>query len=269
VDVCTYIGVLETTSSSAPFQDSDLRRELPCAMKMSSEWINLEEENAAVLAAVEPLWERENILQERAAVLKEEAGRDEMDTSQLETQWEREDLLSSLDEAQLKAISSIISTAAGEKSSATHARKRNRTSSGGEVATASPTLSKTTPPRSRSLTPHASEPDEDDPSALSPASRRRYLKRLYMRRKRAEKTGNIVFEGVARLKTGKKRKQEQRNRGEEGRTTTCFPRKRCRTMQNVDGGAMASSGDEGSESEKEKGNLSDNLVDVPPKRYGP
>ncbi|EKM53648.1 uncharacterized protein PHACADRAFT_260117, partial [Phanerochaete carnosa HHB-10118-sp] len=39
---------------------------------------------------------------------------------------------------------------------------------------------------------------------LSPASRRRLMKRMYMRRKRAEKTGEVVDRRIARLKPGRK-----------------------------------------------------------------
>ena len=47
-------------------------------------------------------------------------------------------------------------------------------------------------------------PAEDVP--LSPASRKRLRKRLYMRRKRAEKTGQTIDESMTRLKPGRKTK---------------------------------------------------------------
>lgn len=46
-------------------------------------------------------------------------------------------------------------------------------------------------------------PSEAD-AQLSPASRRRFMKRMYMRRKRAEKSGGVVEETTARLKPGRK-----------------------------------------------------------------
>ncbi|KAI0770015.1 hypothetical protein C8Q74DRAFT_866300 [Fomes fomentarius] len=48
--------------------------------------------------------------------------------------------------------------------------------------------------------------DGEDPSQMSPASRRRYQKRLYMRRKRAKETGAPVIENAERLKPGRKPK---------------------------------------------------------------
>ncbi|KDQ59048.1 hypothetical protein JAAARDRAFT_68616 [Jaapia argillacea MUCL 33604] len=60
--------------------------------------------------------------------------------------------------------------------------------------------------RSRSPSPtlHPS-----DISALSPTSRRRYQKRLYMRRKRAQAAGRQVNTSVVRLKAGRRRKNDE------------------------------------------------------------
>ncbi|KAI0335771.1 hypothetical protein GY45DRAFT_1430450 [Cubamyces sp. BRFM 1775] len=51
------------------------------------------------------------------------------------------------------------------------------------------------------------EQREEDVASMSPASRRRYKKRLYMRRKRAQATGGVVNENTGRLKPGRKPKQ--------------------------------------------------------------
>lgn len=45
---------------------------------------------------------------------------------------------------------------------------------------------------------------------MSPATRRRIRKRLYMRRKRAAKSGNAAVEDTARLKTGRKPKKDKK-----------------------------------------------------------
>ncbi|KAK0212664.1 hypothetical protein DFS33DRAFT_1449480 [Desarmillaria ectypa] len=79
------------------------------------------------------------------------------------------------------------------------------------VAEQSPTiaaLSSFTSP-SPSLTPFPSIPDIEltpDLSQLSPKSRRRYQKRLYMRRKRAEVNGGEVVHNIGRLRPGRKQK---------------------------------------------------------------
>lgn len=51
----------------------------------------------------------------------------------------------------------------------------------------------------------------DELAKLSPASRRRHLKKLYMRRKRAQATGSDVVETVYRLKPGRKGKFKATN----------------------------------------------------------
>ncbi|OBZ68801.1 hypothetical protein A0H81_11306 [Grifola frondosa] len=50
-------------------------------------------------------------------------------------------------------------------------------------------------------------PSNEDPATMSPASRRRYRKRLYMRRKRAEALGGVVDENAIKLKPGRKPKK--------------------------------------------------------------
>lgn len=48
-----------------------------------------------------------------------------------------------------------------------------------------------------------------DPSSLSPAGRRRFQKRLYMRRKRAAHTGETVIAVVGKLRPGRKMKEKK------------------------------------------------------------
>ncbi|KAI0087096.1 hypothetical protein BDY19DRAFT_299970 [Irpex rosettiformis] len=60
----------------------------------------------------------------------------------------------------------------------------------------------------------ANLPQGDIP--LSPASRKRLRKRLYMRRKRAEKTGQVVDNSMARLKPGRKTKPLKRTAEQDG-----------------------------------------------------
>ncbi|KAI0372283.1 hypothetical protein BV20DRAFT_991941 [Pilatotrama ljubarskyi] len=53
----------------------------------------------------------------------------------------------------------------------------------------------------------AGDEPEEDVASMSPASRRRYQKRLYMRRKRAQAAGGVANENTGRLKPGRKPKQ--------------------------------------------------------------
>lgn len=64
-----------------------------------------------------------------------------------------------------------------------------------------------TPPTTPSAKTDEGTLDGEDPSQMSPASRRRYQKRLYMRRKRAKETGAPVIENAERLKPGRKPKK--------------------------------------------------------------
>ncbi|KAH9891767.1 hypothetical protein C8Q73DRAFT_775303 [Cubamyces lactineus] len=56
------------------------------------------------------------------------------------------------------------------------------------------------------------EGHDEDVASMSPVSRRRYQKRLYMRRKRAQATGGVVNENTGRLKPGRKPKQRPARR---------------------------------------------------------
>ncbi|PBK74359.1 hypothetical protein ARMSODRAFT_951991 [Armillaria solidipes] len=80
------------------------------------------------------------------------------------------------------------------------------------VAEKSPTttaLSSFPPPPPSLTSPSPSPPDLEptpDLSKLSPKSRRRFQKRLYMRRKRAEVNGGEVVHNIGRLRPGRKQK---------------------------------------------------------------
>ena len=70
-----------------------------------------------------------------------------------------------------------------------------------------------------SVAPSGSTEDGGDVSQMSPASRRRYQKRLYMRRKRAKATGEAINENAERLKPGRKPKK----RPEKAESSTSTP----------------------------------------------
>ncbi|KAI0632237.1 hypothetical protein C8Q77DRAFT_1074273 [Trametes polyzona] len=57
---------------------------------------------------------------------------------------------------------------------------------------------------------------EEDMASMSPVSRRRFQKRLYMRRKRAQRSGAVPDEHTARLKPGRKPKQRPSKTGSKG-----------------------------------------------------
>ncbi|KAI0720591.1 hypothetical protein C8T65DRAFT_567358 [Cerioporus squamosus] len=62
-----------------------------------------------------------------------------------------------------------------------------------------------------SVTEDGSTMDGEDVSQMSPAARRRYHKRLYMRRKRAQAAGATAIEVAERLKPGRRPKQQPAN----------------------------------------------------------
>ncbi|KAM5535004.1 hypothetical protein V8D89_011377 [Ganoderma adspersum] len=73
---------------------------------------------------------------------------------------------------------------------------------------ASPQLSfRTTPATTAAPSIELNEGSVGDLSQLSPGARRRYQKRLYMRKKRAQATGGALVEAVERLKPGRKPKK--------------------------------------------------------------
>lgn len=269
-DVCAYIDVLEGTSSSVSLPIGELRRELPCAMEVSDAWIEQEEREAEALAAVEPLWERNDILKQRSAERrkvkkgKENArgavkGEFNHRLKELEAQWKKKDFLSSLGEMHLKTIDSLIRTA--EESSPPSGKRRRTENSVGTLNQSPPhsmatiplppstDTMQTSPQRLSSPVtinddhtqlmdrPTASERHCDDTSTLSPASRRRYYKRMYMRRKRAEQTGKTLVMDLRKLKPGRKRESSDKGSPE--------------TTKRHSSGGKSEESEEGTESEDE------------------
>ncbi|TBU29959.1 hypothetical protein BD311DRAFT_755524 [Dichomitus squalens] len=72
---------------------------------------------------------------------------------------------------------------------------------------ASPQFSLNTTPTTVAPSVGTTEDSIEDPSQMSPRARRRYQKRLYMRRKRAQATGGVLVEAAERLKPGRKPKK--------------------------------------------------------------
>jgi hypothetical protein len=160
------------------------RRALPCAMMMPRTWVRWEEKQANLLAYVEPLWEAAAVHRARQAEAETEAGGD----ISREERWEHEDTFARLGERHLRVIDSVIREAEeAEAWTAGRKRKREEEDEREDVNEDDETSDANTP----------------DLTLLSPQARRRYQKRLYMRRKRASMTGTAVVEKLARLKPGR------------------------------------------------------------------
>ncbi|KAK0461089.1 uncharacterized protein EV420DRAFT_1477929 [Desarmillaria tabescens] len=114
-----------------------------------------------------------------------------------------------------------------------------------EQSPATTALSSLTPPPP-SPTPSPSIPDIEptpDLSQLSPKSRRRYQKRLYMRRKRAEANGGEVVHNIGKLRPGRKQK-------------SMLPKKK--TMEEKISNEYIQSGEESCDNEEAQRQLSNN-----------
>lgn len=200
-DVCVYLDLLAKAAEDAPKLRQSLSKP---AYESTNDWIEFEEKQAACLCSVEA----QRGAEERAArrerqlegkrkamtrvfgvrqapeVYREEYKRINKamkdDQERLKLEWAQEDSTRELDVSKLKALDYISLEAERIR-----AKIENGTSSGCG-ATGS--------------VPDTGEVQEDDVAvlSLSPASRRRYTKKMYMRRKRAEKTGRPVPTSFAR-----------------------------------------------------------------------
>ncbi|KAL1735483.1 hypothetical protein EV714DRAFT_233383 [Schizophyllum commune] len=229
-DVCAYLEALEEAASHHPLPDAlDRRRTAPLAMGMSESWLEWEETQATRLAAAEPDWEAYALNVQRQDTLATYPS-DTLDHARetQQAQWKAEDALHTLDTHKLRAISHILRADEVAEDDASRPTTPMPT-------TPSPTTSNPTAPnpldeddaktsaRGRSKSPsrprsHSSTPSTRD---LSPKSRRRLQKRLYMRRKRAEKAGTEAVQDAGLLKVGRPkktrppRKRRRRGRGED------------------------------------------------------
>ena len=179
----------EPSSGIAAMTAVDRRRALPCAMTVSDLWIEKEETEAKLLTWVEPRWEKAAIRQARRA---------EEDDTEGETSrqgWAREDMFTRLGTTHLRVMDALIRDSEdADVRKLKQKRKREgddddddddeETSEDGETANI--------------------DVDMPDVTALSPIARRRYQKRLYMRRKRAALSGEPVVQKLARLKPGRR-----------------------------------------------------------------
>ncbi|KAL1696348.1 hypothetical protein GGG16DRAFT_108462 [Schizophyllum commune] len=221
-DVCAYLEALEEAASHHPLQDAlDRRRTAPLAMEVSGSWLEWEETQATRLAAAEPDWEAYALNAQRQDTLATFP----QDTSDpaleaLQAQWKAEDALHTLDMHKLRAISHILRVDEAVEDDPARPVTPNLITL--NPTTSNPLSEDDADPSARGRSPsldrsHSSTPSTRD---LSPKSRRRLQKRLYMRRKRAEKAGTEAVQDAGLLKVGRPKKarplRKRRRRGRAG-----------------------------------------------------
>ncbi|KAI5889557.1 uncharacterized protein SCHCODRAFT_02586122, partial [Schizophyllum commune H4-8] len=210
-DVCAYLGALEEAASYHPLPDAlDRRRTAPLAMGMSESWLEWEETQATRLVAAEPDWEAYASDAQRQDTLATYPS-DTSDPAReaLQAHWKSEDALHTLDAHKLRAISHILRADEAAEDDPSRPFTPHPAEDDAESFAPERSQSRT---RSHSSTPSTRE--------LSPKSRRRLQKRLYMRRKRAEKAGMEAVQDAGLLKVGRPKKarppRKRRRRGRAG-----------------------------------------------------
>ncbi|KAK1231686.1 hypothetical protein PQX77_005172 [Marasmius sp. AFHP31] len=190
-DVCIYLDVLEEASSQA----ESIRDELDIAITVANSWIKAEEEEA-----------------ERLEDLSQKTSSGEAE------RLEQEEALSVLDVQRMKLVDRILQEAHGPTTNiedASLSQPRSGTPLSQSHVEQEPNLDIDQPEPSQyqpssSLT-IAQSPAPDPEVPLSPASRRRLLKRLYMRRKRADQSGNTVDTSTGKLQPGRKGRRAKKS----------------------------------------------------------
>jgi hypothetical protein len=251
VDVCAYIDRLE---DGVRREGRGVNRgEVEAAMEVSEKWIQLEEEKAAATVGHETGWEVEEAhvarknefkLKKMEAIPKAKAGeakgRDERQRERVELKtlhkelklrWKYEDVMRSLGTAHFKVIDNILREEEEETMGVAAASSRQSTTEPSQPPPVDPDEEMIDPIlRSKPILipgPSTStlsvEPESSPiPENLSPMSRRRLRKRLYMRRKRAEAAGRTDLlpsepsAAVQRIKPGRKSKPRKKQKTEQG-----------------------------------------------------
>ncbi|KAI9430350.1 hypothetical protein H4582DRAFT_1818772, partial [Lactarius indigo] len=242
LDVMVYLGLLRDGARGFTASRGAIARDqLPAAYEVSPALVALEDTHAAVLAATEPSRadetcaaaraEAERTIRNGLRVRKGEGGRgaardragqqarrEELERwrAEQESSWAREDTLARLDGIALQALDRILRV---DEERRAEGRGIPAPQSGPPVTGPSTTvppsraMSPTTSEHRPTLAPRNRDDDSEDVLAnLSPASRRRAHKRLYMRRKRAEACGGVVQLDPMRLKPGRKASATSKNR---------------------------------------------------------
>ncbi|KAG8852015.1 hypothetical protein FRB91_007110 [Serendipita sp. 411] len=260
VDVIAYIALLEEGVKSLANEeiedddDDDDVVEEPLqhsARVMSDKWIHFEEIQSVKLMKMEIQWEAENVERERiklARKIKKTIGssraeglirsraldreyrqRFEAEMEVVEKQWAREDMLERLGELDLSNIQKIIRVAEEEEQ-----QQRQ-----GRFASPNPEEDGR-PPKS------GMAQEEDGMASMTPEERRRWQKRMYMRRMRAAASGTVAVEDERRLKPGR--------RPNEGHSQTKHPeptRSTNSTIQGITGANVSQGSKNGIESPRD------------------
>ncbi|KAI0688464.1 hypothetical protein BC835DRAFT_1511876 [Cytidiella melzeri] len=248
-----------TTSTGLKFAPVP-RKDLPAAYEVSDEWLLYENKLASSLVASEPTMMSDGLKRAKEAEIsnqknKSRAKRGEARTNDNErdrdgekardaqfkdwlrnrqSEWDVAEALRELDDVHLRVLDAILRE---EEESWSVPRDSTQ----GSKHTSEPTLPAQPQPEelqlrsaadtdaaerepnapSGQLTEFAvaSLPEQDVP--MSPASRRRLQKRLYMRKKRAEKMGQGADQSMERLKPGRKAKPRPADleRGQDGESS--------------------------------------------------
>lgn len=239
IEVCTYIHMLDEGLKNDMLGNRLGRKEIEGAMEVSEEWIELEEYHAEGIIFDEKKWEENATAvareDERKSMKKDmrpratkgdgktQEDRDRERTEYREWEkarriaWEKEDMLKSLGVAHCKVIDHILR----DFEEAYKLSLQNGNDASQSVALEDdesmidPVLRSST---SRAVTPTV----KTIPDNLSPTSRRRLQKRLWMRRKReqAKENADILAAGsslsLERIKPGRKSLPRKKRKTESG-----------------------------------------------------
>ncbi|KAH8987427.1 hypothetical protein EDB92DRAFT_1778038, partial [Lactarius akahatsu] len=257
LDVVVYLSLLRDGAQGITASRGAIARDqLPAAHEVSPALVVLEDTHAAALAATEPSradetcaaarTEAERTMRNSLRARKGEGGRgaardrvgqqerrEELERWRAEQEgvWAREDTLARLDGVALQALDRMLRVDEERRVEA-HFRGEGEAEEHGPpvtgLSTVVPPSRATSPPASEhlsTLAPRNRGDDSEDVDAvlanLSPASRRRARKRLYMRRKRAEACGGVAQLNPMRLKPG--RKASATNKSKQRRPSTPDP----------------------------------------------
>lgn len=230
VDVCAYIDALDKgLSKNAAVQS--VRAEIEGSVEVSDAWVQWEEKRAVDLISLEYDWEEEMLEKQR-----EEGGDEGVQEGNSRRYWNQEKTMRRLDVHHLRVMEAIIRDGEGGEP-ADHSSPSARAhitdemidpvleisgvslpapeisclhSSNGESAQFLPLVGQDHDSFTKISQPDTLDPVEEptmNPSEFSPTSRRRLQKRLYMRKKRAEKTGSEFTSVGAKLRPGRKAKE--------------------------------------------------------------
>ncbi|KAL0579060.1 hypothetical protein V5O48_002953 [Marasmius crinis-equi] len=176
-DVCIYLAVLEQASAQA----HPIRNELDIAMMVPDSWVNAEEGEAERLEDVS-----ENL------------------SSMDEGGTEQDAALAVLDTRKMELVDRILY----EKHEPT--RNTEDAALDSQCGQGSPNTDQPMPSHSQSTSHSIAIPSSEPPPEppLSPGSRRRLNKRMYMRKKRANQSGSALDPSTSKLQPGKKARRD-------------------------------------------------------------